>query len=92
MQNISEFKDDYDWQQVFGFADGTAYNANGPNVSTTEVAEKDTDTSPFNMDDVAYIIGSDDGENDGASWIMAGVLKDKRFFFVAAGCDYTGWD
>ena len=46
----------------------------------------------FTIDDVAEIHESDDGENDGPEWIMFGVLKDGRWFYLHAGCDYTGWD
>lgn len=43
------------------------------------------------MDDIETVIGYDDGENDGAEWIGFFKLKDGRFAFVSAGCDYTGW-
>lgn len=46
----------------------------------------------FSLDDVAEIIKADEGENDGSSWLAVGVLKDGRFFFLSAWCDYTGWD
>lgn len=42
--------------------------------------------------DVAEIIAMDEGENEGANWIMVVRLKDGRFGFLSAGCDYTGWD
>ena len=48
--------------------------------------------SGFDISDVALVMAAEEGENDGASWIMAGLLKDGRFFFLTAGCDYTGWD
>lgn len=46
----------------------------------------------FGIDDVAEVGGHRDGENDGASWLMWGRLKDGRYFYLSAGCDYTGWD
>ncbi len=38
------------------------------------------------------ILGISEGENDGPDWLLFGQLKDGRFFFLSAGCDYTGWD
>ena len=46
----------------------------------------------FTIKDVAHIEDADEGENDGASWIMYGTLKDDRWFYLTAGWDYTGWD
>lgn len=43
-------------------------------------------------DEVASILATSDGENDGANWLMVVELKDGRFSFLSAGCDYTGWD
>ena len=34
----------------------------------------------------------DEGANDGDDWICLGRLKTGRWFFLSAGCDYTGWD
>lgn len=83
---------DFDWEYVFRFADGTADNYPGePDVRTTELAEKDTDTSPFGSSDVDYMIAMSDGENDEQDWVGAGRLKDGRWFYIEAGCDYTGW-
>lgn len=48
--------------------------------------------APFDMDEVATIISSDEGYNDGDSWVCVGQLKDGRYFFLTAWCDYTGWD
>lgn len=46
----------------------------------------------FSIDDVAEVLHQDEGYNDGDPWIMVGRLKDGRFFFLSAWCDYTGWD
>ena len=46
----------------------------------------------FEFDDVASIIATDEGENDGRNWLAVGTLKDGQFFVLSAGCDYTGWD
>lgn len=77
--NIAEMKDDYDWKEAFSYA---------TNIRTATGCE----ASPFGIDDVDQIINFSTGENDGPSWIMVGKLKDGRFFFLSAGCDYTGWD
>ena len=41
---------------------------------------------------IDFIYAADEGENDGASWICAGKLKEGDYFFLTAWCDYTGWD
>ncbi len=46
----------------------------------------------FTMDDVECVIASDDGENDGQSWIAVFHLKNDSYAYLEAGCDYTGWD
>lgn len=46
----------------------------------------------FGIDDVAEIRNAAEGENDGDDWIIWGRLKDGRWFYLRAGCDYTGWD
>lgn len=46
----------------------------------------------FGTSDVEAILGLREGENDGANWLMYGQLKDGRYFYLSAGCDYTGWD
>jgi hypothetical protein len=74
----ANWKDDYDWKEAFGFA-GNVRTAMG------------CSTEPFGIDDVAEVLHSDEGENDGDSWIMAGKLNDGRYFFLSAWCDYTGW-
>ena len=41
--------------------------------------------------DVVEVVGRDDGENDGAEWIGLFLLRDGRYLYIEAGCDYTGW-
>lgn len=74
-----DWAQDYDWVNAFSFA----HRVSGSN---------DCGRDPFGIDDVSEVIAAERGENDGASWIMAGRLMDGRFFFLSAGCDYTGWD
>jgi hypothetical protein len=73
------WREDYDWREAFTYA-GTIRTATN------------CDKAPFGMDDVAEVVKAENGENDGPSWIMVGKLKDGRYFFLDAGCDYTGWD
>lgn len=73
----------YDWEEVFKAEYATPEWVNGS-------AHKGTGEA-FTRDDVAEIIASEEGENDGASWIMLGRLNDGRYFFIEASCDYTGW-
>lgn len=83
--------DDWTWNEVFAFAG----KDDGSNSGQPERAlPNDTDTSvePFGREDVESIIAMDDGENDEQDWLVTGKLKDGRFFFINAGCDYTGWD
>ena len=48
--------------------------------------------APFNINNVIEVIASDEGENDGESWVCVVKLNDGTFGFVDAWCDYTGWD
>jgi hypothetical protein len=85
---------DYDWKCAFEFAggdgDGTCGNAGGskPELSAGSTCY----VEPFGLPDVAEIFALDDGANDEENWVCCGVLKDGRFFFLEAGCDYTSWD
>lgn len=77
--NRDTWREDFDWKEAFVYAKDIR-------IAT------DTSNAPFTMDDVADVIAAENGENDGPSWVMVGKLKDGRFFFLDAGCDYTGWD
>lgn len=46
----------------------------------------------FSIDDVEEVFAEDEGCNDEERWISFGRLKDGRYYFLSAGCDYTGWD
>lgn len=72
---------DGDWREVFKYA---ASGVEGVEGYTGE-------TDGFAIRDVAEVIATADGENDGASWCGAFRLRDGRFAFVEASCDYTGW-
>lgn len=75
----ANWRDEYDWQEAFAFAGDIRTATNCSNAG-------------FAMADVKEVLSADEGENDGPSWMMAGVLNDGRYFFLDAGCDYTGWD
>jgi hypothetical protein len=77
--NIDEMIADYDWREAFHFAQTIR-------TATECVSE------PFSIEDVSEILKFDNGTNDEESWVMVGKLKDGRFFFLDAWCDYTGWD
>lgn len=76
-----EIKDDHDWKEAFKYA----------NPSAPEVVDRDVDTSSFEIGDVQEIFGMSEGDNDGPPWLMIGQLKDGRYFYLSAWCDYTGW-
>lgn len=73
------WREDYDWKEAFTYAQTTK--------TATNCAKEG-----FAIDDVAEVLKTSPGENDGDSWLMVGRLKDGRFFFLDAWCDYTGWD
>lgn len=73
--------DDYDWASAFEYATSPAAVPPGASVAR----------DGFDREDVADIAWIENGENDDADWIIGGTLKDGRWFFLAAGCDYTGW-
>lgn len=72
---------DNDWCQVFSFAGHEPREAGiGGGIAPG-----------FDHEDVAEVLYTDEGEREGDSWIGVFKLKDGRFAFVSAGCDYTGW-
>ncbi len=75
--------DDYDWREAFAYADPEWV------IGTANYGQKG---ATFDREDVVELGGVSCGENDGAEWIAFGRLKDGRWFFLSAGCDYTGWD
>lgn len=91
--------DDYDWQEAFGYAGepdtcASSHTRQGEKFPPIERSHVDSTTAldPFTREDVTTILAMDEGEHDGPPWIIAGQLKDGRWFFLEAGCDYTGWD
>lgn len=45
----------------------------------------------FVLEDVAEVLASVKGENDGANWVAILRLQDGRYAYLTAWCDYTGW-
>lgn len=92
--------DSYDWKEAFGYAGEPGTEAcrvsrgeTGPvpkGMSTLPGAT--VSTAPFTREDVVIILCMSEGENDGPPWVIAGALRDGRWFHLSAGCDYTGWD
>lgn len=87
--------DEYDWQEVFKYARGPRATLpdRQPSASYDRPSDGDAehDGRSFTRTDVKRVIAHADGDNDGPDWLMLGELHDGRFFFVYAGCDYTGW-
>ena len=79
---IDEMRESYDWREAFAYAADHGEPTEGYAGSC----------EGFGFDDVAEVIASDDGENDGANWLAVLRLHDGRFAFLSAGCGYTGWD
>lgn len=46
----------------------------------------------FAMDDIQTIANLAEGQHDGDDWVIYGQLKNGKWFYLSAGCDYTGWD
>lgn len=46
----------------------------------------------FRLEDVAYVLASVMGENDGPEYFWLCAMKDHTYAVVSGGCDYTGWD
>lgn len=45
----------------------------------------------FIADDIATVQKAVAGENDEESWVAYGQLKNRRWWYLTAWCDYTGW-
>lgn len=81
--------DGYDWHEAFAYAgeDGGSGSADVARVDGATCSR-----APFDREDVVEVVDASPGENDGPDWLCVGRLKDGRWFFLSAGCDYTGWD
>jgi hypothetical protein len=83
----------YDWGCAFEYAGGPAeYGSYGSADLRRANPVGNVSLDPFGREDVVKIAGIVEGMNDEAPWECLGKLKDGRWFFLSAGCDYTGWD
>lgn len=83
--------DDYDWREAFACAGDKEGEHNSADVRPALPTSK-VSLAPFGRVDVAKVFAMREGENDERDWLCYGRLKDGRYFFLTAGCDYTGWD
>jgi len=79
---LEELKSE-DWAEVFKYALGDKVSQC---VGDLEVA-----VNGFTRNDVVTILHATEGENDGPNWEALGFVRDGRWFYISAGCDYTGW-
>lgn len=75
---------DNDWDEAFVYAGERYIDVCPPNARVP--------TASFDREDVISILAMEEGANDEEHWIIAGKLKDGRWFYLEAGCDYSGWD
>lgn len=79
------------WPEVFYYADGgDGCEADGKAI-TKAIPGSDVSTQGFTRLNVVEILASSEGENDESNWLIGGKLDDGRYFFISAGCDYSGW-
>jgi hypothetical protein len=77
---LGKFLDDYAWQEASKFLSPAS------NPLTREVV------MGLSAADVAEVLALGDGENEERSWLAILRMKDGRFVYLTAWCDYTGWD
>ncbi len=84
--------DNHDWREAFGYAgeEGTSGSPDVRPAFPPHIAEYNL--TPFTREDVKEICGIKEGANDEEAWRIYGRLKDGRWFYLEASCDYTGWD
>jgi len=65
---------------------------------TAEKIKKDSDWrqaldfAPFAIEDIVDVIAARAGAPDDYNWLGVFKLKGRKYGFVNAGCDFTGWD
>lgn len=79
---VDDFIGDYNWEYALSFG----------NERISTVLDEDVPITAFTCSDVSEVLATDEGENDGPSWVAIIRLTDGRFVFIESGCDYTGWD
>lgn len=88
--------DAYDWAYAFEVAGPPDHDEwgspfNQPDINPAPPGA-DVSCDTFQRDDIEHILSLAEGDNDGPDWLIAGRLRDGRWFALRAGCDYTGWD
>lgn len=78
---VEDMRTGYDWSEAVGFSCKSASALPGYSGPVA-----------WGPDDIAEVLASDEGENDGPNWIALLRLADGRLVAMSAGCDYTGWD
>jgi hypothetical protein len=92
-------QNDYDWREVFKYAgeglteDWTVPDDHYGDAPQLPVAcdGDGTSVAPCLRADIKRVIAHWTGDNDADSWELVAEMKDGRFLYVQAGCDYTGW-
>jgi len=79
---VMDLRESADWKCAFDEANRSIEAVEGYRGSI----------ATFALHDVSRVVAREDGENDERDWLGVFELADGRFVFVAAGCDYTGWD
>lgn len=75
----NEVGEEYDWRSAF-------------DVVTPQACMGFDGSINFDISMVTRIHRAYAGLNDSEDWECIGELSDGRWFFLCAGCDYTGWD
>jgi hypothetical protein len=87
---LEEMRQDSDWDEAWAYADGKPRSKQGAVPQPT--AGFTGEVGPVSIADVKTIVATSEGTPDGDDWVGVFELKDGRFLFLSAGCDYTGWD
>lgn len=90
------YSDEYsysDWEQAFGYAgeEGTEAGDFDPKWIEAVPPGSNVPVNKFSRKCIDSIIGIAEGKRDERNWVIAGKLKDGRYFCLSSGCDYTGW-
>ena len=80
----TEYFDTYDdWKYVLDYCKREVYPT---------VADENVPSNGFGIFDVEKVYARSAGCNDALDWLLFGKLKDGRYFYAEAWCDYTGWE
>jgi len=82
--------DNYDWREAL-HAEEEQGRKCSKHTKFLALGPEKKPSDPFTWADVSSVIASSEGQHDERDWLAVGELDDGRFFFLQAGCDYTGW-